>query len=96
MSVAIREHVNSLSDDELHEMLRRDYLRRLIRYKTTDELMRKKYGMTYEEFNSRKVVAERNYSWEVESDSQDWEMAIDGIRTMERKLKEINGYPHPY
>ena len=91
MSVTIREHVNSLSDDELHEMLRRDYMRRLIRYKTTDELMRQKYSMNYEEFNSRNVVAERNYSWEVESDSQDWEMAIDGIRTMERKLKEIDG-----
>jgi hypothetical protein len=96
MSVAIREHVNSLSDDELHEMLRRDYMRRLIRYKTTDELMRKKYGMTYEDFNSRNVVAEQNFSWEVESDSQDWEMAIDGIRTTERKLKEINGHPYPH
>jgi hypothetical protein len=91
MSVAIREHVNGLSDDELHEMLRRDYWRRLIRYKTTNELMRQKYGMTYEEFNSRNVVEEKNFSWEVESDSQDWEMAIDGIRTMERKLKEIDG-----
>ena len=85
MAVAIREHVKALSDDELHEILRRDYLRRLIRYKTTDELMHQKYGMTYEEFNSRNVVVEQNFSWEVETDTHDMEMANDGIPTMERK-----------
>jgi hypothetical protein len=91
MAVAVRKHIETLSDDELQEMLRRDYLRRLVRYKKSDELMRQKYGMTYEEFVNRNVVAEQNFSWEVESDSQDWEMALDGIRTMERKLKEIDG-----
>lgn len=91
MAVAVRKHIETLSDDELQEMLRRDYLRRLIRYKKTDELLRQKYGMTYEEFVNRKVVAEQNFSWEVESDSQDWEMSLDGIRTMQRKLSEIDG-----
>jgi hypothetical protein len=91
MAVAVRKHIEALSDDELQEMLRRDYLRRLIRYKKTDELMRQKYGMTYEEFVNRNVVAEQNFSWEVESDSQDWEMSLDGIRTMQRKLSEIDG-----
>ncbi len=91
MAIAVREHIEALSDDELRAMLRRDYLRRLIRYKTTDELMRQKYSMTYEEFVNRNVVAEKNLSWEVDSDSQDWEMALDGIRTIERKLSEIDG-----
>jgi len=90
MSVAIREHIEALSDDKLRAMLRRDYLRHLIRYKTTVELMRQKYGMAYDEFVQRNVVAEQNLSWEVESDSQDWEMALDGIGTMERKLREID------
>lgn len=93
MSVAVRKHIETLSDDELQEMLRRDYLRRLIRYKKTDELMRQKYGMTYEKFVNRNVVVEQNFSWEVESDSQDWEMSLDVIRTMERKLNEINIFP---
>ncbi|MDZ7292390.1 MAG: hypothetical protein ONB44_21035 [candidate division KSB1 bacterium] len=91
MTVAVRKHIETLSDDELQEILRRDYLRRLIRYKKTDELMRQKYGMTYEEFIKRNVVAEQNFSWEAESDSQDWEMALDGIRTMKSKLSEIDG-----
>lgn len=91
MSVAVREHIKAFSDDELQEMLRRDYLRRLMRYKKTDELMCQKYGITYEEFVKRNVVAEQNFSWEVESDSQDWEMALDGIRTMELKLSELDG-----
>jgi hypothetical protein len=56
--------------------------------------MRQKYGMTYEEFISHNVVAEQNFSWEIEADSQDWEMALDGIRSMERKLMEINGHSH--
>ena len=94
MAVAVRKHIETLSDDELQEMLRRDYLRRLIRYKKTDELMRQKYGMTYEEFVNRNVVAEQNLSWEVESDSQDWEMALDGVRKMKRNLSEIDGYSH--
>ena len=91
MAIAVREHIEALSNDEIQEILRRDYLRRLIRYKKTDELMRQKYGMTYEEFVNRNVIAEHRFTWEVESDSQDWEMALDGIRTMERKLNEING-----
>ena len=90
MSVSIREHIKVLSDDELRAMLRRDYLRRLIRYQATDELMRQKYGIPYEEFVRRNIVAEKNFSWEVESNSQDWEMALDGIRTMQRKLSEID------
>jgi len=89
MAAAVREHIEALSSSELQEMLRRDYLRRLIRYQTTDDLMRQKYGIPYEEFVSRNIVAERNFLWEVESDSQDWEMALDGIRTMQRKLGEI-------
>jgi len=91
MATTARKHIEALSDDELQEVLRRDYLRRLVRYRKTDELMRRKYGVSYDEFVARNVVAERNFSWEVESDSQDWEMALDGIRSMERKLGEIDG-----
>ncbi|MEK7729217.1 MAG: hypothetical protein AAB354_12450 [candidate division KSB1 bacterium] len=58
---------------------------------TIDELMRQKYGMSFDDFGQRNVVAEQNFSWEVESDSQDWELALDGTRTMDRKLGELNG-----
>jgi len=75
-----------MSNDELVEMLRREYLRKLTRYRLTDEFLRKKYEMTYEEFEKENVVAKRDFSWEVESDAQEWEMAIDGINTCLRKL----------
>lgn len=89
MSKTIREHLNSLSDAELFEILRRDYFSRRQRYNITDELMRQKYGMSFDDFARRNLVAEQNFSWEIESDAQDWEMALDGIRTMERKLSEL-------
>ncbi len=85
----IKQMVERMSDDELVEMLRREYLRKLTRYRLTDEFLRKKYGMTYEEFEKENVVTKRNFSWEVESDAQEWEMAIDGISTCLRKLGAV-------
>jgi hypothetical protein len=84
----IKQMIEKMSNDELVEMLRREYLRKLIRYRLTDEFYRKKYGMTYEEFERENIVAKRNFSWEVESDAQEWEMAIDGIRSCQHKLGE--------
>ena len=78
---SIKELVSEMTDDELQEMLRREYLRRLTRYKLADELLRKKYDMTFEEFEQENLVAKKGFSWEVESDAQEWEMSIDGIKT---------------
>ena len=89
MSTVIEKHLQKMDDKELAAMLRSEYLRKLTRYKKVDEKYRKKYGMTFEQFDSRNIVADRDYSWEVESDSQEWETAIDGIETMLLKLKEI-------
>jgi len=89
MTTVIEKHLQAMDDTELAAMLRAEYLRKLVRYKKIDEAFQKKYGMTFEEFESRNIVADRDYSWEVESDSQQWEAAIDGIETMLSKLKEI-------
>ena len=92
MSVeAVKRMVEEMHVEELEEMLERDYLRKLTRYKLTDEALRKKYGMTYDEFERKNIVAEKSYSWDVESDSQEWEMAIDGINTCLRKLGALRG-----
>jgi hypothetical protein len=85
----VKQLIENMSTDELLEMLRREYLRKLTRYRLTDELFRKKYAMTYEEFEKENEVAKRDFSWEVESDAQEWEMAIDGISTCLRKLGEV-------
>ena len=45
--------------------------------------------MTFEEFTERRVVQQEGYTWDVEKDAMDWETAVDGMRTMERKLQEL-------
>jgi len=85
----IMQLMEKMSNEELVEMLRREYLRKLMRYRLTDEFFRKKYQMTYDDFEKENIVAKRDFSWEVESDAQDWEMAIGGITTCLRKLGEV-------
>ncbi len=60
--------------------------RRLARYQLSDRLFREKYGMTLDEFEAAQVVRAQHYTFDVENDHQDWDQAIDGIRTLERQL----------
>lgn len=91
MKTALKKQIDSMSDDEIKSILRRDYLRRLTRYRMSDNFYRKKYDMDFDRFEKANIVKKENYSFEVESDAQEWEMAVDGIKTMEKKLKEISG-----
>lgn len=91
MQTVIKKQINEMTEDELKEVLRRDYLRRLTRYRMTDKFYRKKYGMDFESFQKSNIVEKQNYAFKVESDAQEWELAIDGIKTVERKLKELSG-----
>ena len=50
MSTAVKKQIDEMTEDELKEVLRRDYKRRLTRYRITDDFYRKKYGMDYENF----------------------------------------------
>lgn len=47
--------------------------------------------MSLAEFEARRIVEERGYAFEVESDHQDWDLAVDGIRSTERQLGELLG-----
>jgi len=53
--------------------------------------MRKKYGMSFNDFESANMVRERKFSWDVESDSMEWEHALEGVRYVEQKSKYIEG-----
>lgn len=75
-------------DTKILLLVEAEYLRRLGRYRRLDHAMTQKYGMTFEEFMERRVVQQRGYTWNVETDAMDWETAVDGMRTMERKLQE--------
>ena len=63
--------------------------RRLARYQLIDRQFQAKYGMTLEEFEARGIIKEMNYNFEVESDHQDWDLAVDGIRSTERQIADL-------
>ena len=65
--------------------------RRLARYQLSDRLFQEKYGMPLTEFEACAMVKQLNYSFEVESDHQDWDLAVDGIRSVERQLTTLRG-----
>jgi len=74
---------------EIKEALLNEYRRRVIRCKMVDETMKKKYGMTFQEFEAKNVVKEHDFSWQVESDAMEWEHAVEGNRYAEQKLKSM-------
>ena len=90
MKVILQKQIDEMTENELREVLRRDYLRRFTRYRMTDDFYRKKYGMDFGSFQKANVIQKENYTFEVESDAQEWELTIDGIKTVEKKLKELN------
>ena len=64
-------------------------MRRLHHYQYVDRHMQQKYGLTFDEFRDRDMVERRGHSFEAESDFWEWELAVDGSRTLERRLKEL-------
>ena len=70
-------------------MLQVELRRRLARYQLSDRLLREKYDMTLEEFETAEIVKSQGYSFDIENDHQDWDQAIDGIRTIERQLAAL-------
>ena len=78
-----------IPEKELKDVVLSEYKRRLVHYRFIDAMLKRKYGMTYEEFEKKNIVKERDFSWEVEKDAMQWEHAIEGIRYMEEKIKAI-------
>ncbi len=78
-------------DGKLAQLVAAELRRRLAGYRLTDLQMRQKFGLDFETFEKLEVTKQRGYSWEVESDAIAWETAVDGIRTMDRRLRELVG-----
>jgi len=81
------EIIETVSINEIKEALINEYRRRIIRYRMVNEGMKKKYGMTFEDFESKNIVKEQSFSWNVESDDMEWEHAVEGVRYAEQKLE---------
>ena len=66
--------------------------RRLAEYKLMAKLFKERYKMDFDEFKSKNVVESSDYSFEVEEDYCDWELALDGIQTISAELKKLVKY----
>ncbi len=75
-------------DTKVLLLLESEYMRRLKHYQRVNRVLSQKYGVTFGEFLGQEIVKRFDYSWEVEQDAMGWETAIDGVATMQRKLKE--------
>ena len=80
-------------EDKLSRVLESEIRRRLAQYEMTNRLFQKKYRMSLEEFEKRDMVRQLGYSFEAESDHQDWDMAVDGIKTPRQELARLKGTP---
>ena len=74
---------------KLKKLIEGELVRRLSNWGYTVRMLERKYRMDFEAFKNRRIVAKRKYSFEVENDFCDWEMALDGIKSMEKRLGEL-------
>ena len=66
--------------------------RRLAEYNLMDRTFRERYKMDFDEVKMKPVVKEANHSIKVEEDYCDWELAIDGIKTITIELNKLAKY----
>jgi hypothetical protein len=76
---------------KIERLMINELIRRLNRYELVNRHLEQKYGMIFADFRKREVVREQDYSFEVESDFWDWEMALDGIETVQEMLGDLQG-----
>lgn len=78
-------------DTKVRQLVEAEYLREVARYRRMDLALTRKYGMSFDDFLAHRVTRQRGYTWEVEQDAMNWETAVGGIATMERKLRDLRG-----
>lgn len=66
--------------------------RRLVEYKLIDKMFRNRYKTDFEEFKRKWIVKESRHSFQIEEDYCNWELAIDGIKTISAQLKKLAKY----
>ena len=76
---------------KIERLVENELLGRLARYELVDRQLTRKYGLSFEEFRRNRVVEQKGYSFEVESDFWDWELTLDGIETVQEMLVSLKG-----
>ena len=76
-------------DSALRRVLENEIRRRLAAHELTDRMFQRKYGMTLAQFEESGMIEKHGYSFEVESDHQNWDQAVDGITTLHDALRKL-------
>lgn len=45
--------------------------------------------MSFIEFEKKNMVKEKGFSWEVEKDAMEWEHAVEGMKSLQEKIKKM-------
>jgi len=77
------------ADVSVRQILTSEIRRRMNRYELVDRRFRHKYGVRFDEFRDQRVVEKQGYSFEVESDYCDWEMAVTGLVALGEQLARL-------
>ncbi|MBP8292515.1 MAG: hypothetical protein KAX65_07075 [Caldilineaceae bacterium] len=70
------------ADARVRYLLEAEYLRKLGQYRRTNAALTHKYGMSFDAFLAEDIVGQRDYSWDVERDAMEWEIAVGGIEQL--------------
>ncbi len=81
--------IEIISEEEIKNAVLDDYERKIILSRLTDERFKKKYSMSFKEFEEKNIVKEKRFSWDVEKDAMEWEHAVEGIRYFQEKINRI-------
>ena len=70
------------ADARVRYLLEAEYLRKLGQYRRTNAALTQKYGMSFDAFLAEDIVGQRDYSWDVERDAMELEIAVGGIEQL--------------
>jgi hypothetical protein len=76
-------------DAKIRTLIEAEFLRRLQQAHRQDRILRAEYGMSFDDFIDRRIVAQRGYTWEVERDAMAWETVIGAITMLEGRLAQL-------
>lgn len=82
------------TENKIKRLVKNELRRRMARYQLTIRNLESKYQMDFEAFKAEKMVEKKGYAFEVENDFCDWEMALDGVETIRRKLNKLQESNH--
>ncbi len=63
--------------------------RQIAEYKLLDKMFQDRYEMDFDEFKKGHVVEKTGFSFQVEDDFCNWELVLDGIKTVRAKINKL-------